>query len=478
VRRTAFPLLVLIASWVVSAQSGDVPQALARKEAAARKRVATDLFKLARFGSSGRAYSDACAELRRALVFHPGYKAATRELKRIADHEDRMRASFRKRYESRRTGVYRSSAKRLAKVALLIHQKGHALRYESLARLCALHFGRDAVVKHFRAVWFKPYLTWVHPAEARKLEAGEERIDGRWLKRAEVQKLNEQHGTWENPWKLSDDVHELTTTVPLRSARHLLGHVAAFREFLLGELSGWDLRPPEGKLPVIVTRTQAEMQAQMNKATGGAAGRSQGAAFYLQSNTSLNPCFVTLEPRDATGQTFEVKVDEIHLPLQHEITHQIAFEYSKYDYDRSRTNHHQFWCVEALANYFEYFEIGDKGDWRLTRRKLIRMGGGYTEGAFAHCKANLARLPTLERLFGMSHREFSTVENYHLSAAVAYFFFEGAGGRYRRPFLRLLETVHKVKETGDTFDRLFKDVDRKKLQAEFEAFVRKIEIED
>lgn len=477
-RRIAFPVLVLFTSITVAAQTGDVPPALIKKETDARKRVATELFKLARFCGSGKDYSDARAELRKALVFHPGYEAATKELKRIADHEDKMRVSFRSRYESRRTGVYRSSAQRLAKVALLFHKKGHALRYEDLAKLCAVHFGRDVVGKHFHAVWFKPYRTWVHPADAKNLRAGAERIDGRWLNRAEVEKLNEQHSTWEDPWKLSDDVHEVRTTLPLRSARHILGHVAAFREFLLGALSGWDLRPPEGKLPVIVTRTQAEMQAQMNKATGGATGPTQGAAFYLQSNTSLNPCFVTLEPREATGQTFEVKVDEIHIPLQHEITHQIAFEYSKYDYDRSRPIHHQFWCVEALANYFEYFEIDEKGDWRLTRRRLIRMGGGFTEGAFAHCKANLANLPTLERLFSMSQREFSTIENYHLSATIAYFFFEGAGGRYRRPFLRLLETVHKVKETGDSFDRLFKGVERKKLQTEFEAFVRKIEIED
>lgn len=458
------------------------PAALRKAEASARSRVAKDLVTLAKFSTSAKAYDAAREDLGRAVQIAPDLGDAKKRLAALPDKPSDPRRGFEKSLASKRKRTYRLSAKRLGDVAKKLHKAGFASHYESLAALVAGHFGTDAVKSSFGAVWSDLMRAWVHASDAKRIRAGEVHHGGAWLSKREQAELNAKHRTWDAPWVLDDGVHQLRTTLPLRDAQHLLGHIGAFRRMLLASVAGeWDLRPPSGLLPVVVTETQADLQAQMAKATrglgGGGGGPQQGAAFYLQSNSALNPCFVTLEPNTMNSGARRVKVEEIYLPMQHELTHQIAFEYSKYDYDQTRGIRYQFWCVEAVANLYEYYVIAD-GTWRLSRPSKIPMGAGYIEGAFAFTKKNIDRLPSLETLFGYSQREFSTIENYHMSAAVAHFLLHGQDGRYRRAFLRLLATVHRVRETSDTFATCFEGVGAATLQKEWVAYARRIEVDD
>ena len=50
----------------------DLPRDLARKELAARKHAARELFRLAKYLRQGKAHALARAEFRRALAIHPG----------------------------------------------------------------------------------------------------------------------------------------------------------------------------------------------------------------------------------------------------------------------------------------------------------------------------------------------------------------------------------------------------------------------
>lgn len=476
--RKSGSILVLVLALVAGpAVVQDLPKDLARKEHAARKQAAGELTRLAKYCRQGKAYVLARAEFRRARALHPGSGPAKKGCGRISTREGIPRAGFRKSCEKKRRAVHRSCVKRLAEVALLIHGKGFPERFEHLARLAAAHFPLKDVRSRFKVVWFDPYRRWVHPTTARKLRSGQERIDGKWVSRAEVEKLDEGHRTWDNPWIVSDAVHEVRTTLGLRAARRILGHISVYRRFVLDRFRGdWDLRPPEGKLPVIVTPTRAELLSRIRKYARDRDVTSIGCAFYLQSSSSLNPCFVTLELRDSVGRTLTLPVDKIYLPLQHEIAHQIAFEYSKYDYDRTRHIGYQFWCVEALANYLEYHVI-EKGVWRLTHPRLISLGDGFVEGAFHHCKQNLQGLPALKDFFATPLDRFMTAENYHMAATVAYFLLEGEGGRYRKSFLKLLETVHKVRDDKEILHRCFQGIDLSALQRQWERFVRRLEVD-
>ena len=483
--KTSGSILAVVLALVAAPASAqdlaqNLPKNLARKEHTARKQAARELIRLAKYCRQGKAYALARAEFLRALALHPDRGPVKRENKKyghLSSREGTPRAGFRRSCEKKRRAVHASCVKRLAGVALLISRRGFPERFEHLARLAAAHFPLKDVRSRFKVVWFDPYRRWVHPATARKLRSGQERIDGKWVSRAEVEKLDAAHRTWDNPWIVSDEVHEVRTTLGLRSARRILGHISVYRRFVLDHLrSDWDFRPPEGKLPVIVTATRAELMARMQNHASDEDVTSIGGAFYLQTSSFLNPCFVTLEYRDAVGQTLTLPIDKIYLPLQHEIAHQIAFESSKHDHDRTRQIQHQFWCVEALANYLEYYVI-EKGVWRLTHPRLISLGDGFVEGAFSHCKQNLQGLPSLKDFFATPPDRFMTVENYHMAATAAYFLLEGEGGRYRKPFLKLLERVHKVRDSKETLHQCFEGIDLGVLQRQWEKFVRRIKVD-
>jgi len=269
--------------------------------------------------------------------------------------------------------------------------------------------------------------------------------------------------------------------MPLRTAKRLLTYVGLYTKFVLSELKPhMGLETPKGKLPVVVTETQADhfarLKEEVQKLGGNIEKAPNGGAFYLQTNGALNPCFVTFEPMDATGKTFKVDFDGVLIPMKHEITHQILFEYSKTDYDKTRKIQHQFWAVEGIANFMEFY-VPDQGHWRLTRPVKIAMGGGYIEGAFAYTKNNIANVPSIRDFVAVSPEKFLTAENYHMSATLAYFFLEGENGKYRESFFKLLETVHRIHDTADTFETCFKGVDKGAMQREWTTFVNRIQLD-
>src|SRR5205807_1626208 len=152
-----------------------------------------------------------------------------------------------------------------------------------------------------------------------------------------------------------------------RTAKTLLLHVGAYRDKLVSYVSdGWELRKPEGKLPIIVTETQQDFVDQMEKGGHRKKGeRMNMAAVYMHSSRQLNPVYVTFEPRDESGATGKVGIEYVSMILQHEVTHQIATEYSYYAADHSRLgDKYQYWSVEGIATFMEVFKLGKTG-WKL-----------------------------------------------------------------------------------------------------------------
>ena len=151
----------------------------------------------------------------------------------------------------------------------------------------------------------------------------------------------------------------------------------------------------------------------------------------------------------------------------------IATRYGGGDIEERLSGHFE----KAFEYYFEhpYLEL-DEGVWRLTRPRMVRLGGGYAEGAFAWCQKNLAGLPSIEDYRAIPQEAFATQENYHIAATLGYFLLEGGEGRYRKPFIDLLAEVHRVHDAAKSFDRCFPKVSRDQLQSEWEQFVRGIEL--
>jgi len=471
---TTLSCLLALACASITAQP--LPKDVARSVAKAREAAADELTALAASARRGKGVEIARRELAAALVIDPEHASARKALKDLAKKKHAPKPGFAKKLAPKRKAAYQACMKHLAKAALAAHKRRRPDAYEQLANLAAVHFAPKDVRKQFRAVWSEPGFRFVHTSDAKKLKKGHAWLDGKWLKASEIKALDEQHSSWDSPWVLADEVHELRTTLPYCTARRILAHVTAFRCYFLARFGGdWDLRPPKGKLPVIVTDTHAEMLLRLDALARGQPGTPRGAAFYLQTNESLNPCFVSLELVQG-GRSIKMKVDEVSIPLQHEIAHQIAFEYSKFDYDRTRPIQHEFWCVEALANFLACLELKE-GVWRLTRPRMVRIGGAYAEGDFAWCQKNLGGMPSLEDYRTIPRETFATHENYHIAATAAYFLLEGADGRYRNSFIDLLAEVHRVHESEKSFRKCFPKVDPSQLQGEWEQFVRGIKLD-
>lgn len=450
-------------------------------EKAALKKVEKELLDLGKFAAKGNDGAAAEAALRLALEVLPESEKVRAELEKLEKKPPRgaPKEGFAEKLAERRAAAHREAALALADAALATEATAPE-RYARYVRLIQERLPEQEALTRLDLVYFAPYLRWVSGTEAKLLQAGGEVMGDRHVEADAVAALDRQHATWSDPWVVGDDVHEVRTTMPLRTANQILAFVGAYRRHFLERFGGaWGLKAPAGKLPIVLTRTQAELKEQLTKVAGSAAppGGVQGAAFYLMTNSALNPCFVTYEPLDATGVMFKVeRFDQLVIPLIHEVTHQLAFEYSKHDYDRSRMIQHQFWAVEGIANFMCYHVLED-GRWRLTRPRTIPMGQGMIEGPFAWCLNNRASLPPLARFMGQSQQEFMTVQNYHIAATLSWFLLEGEGGKYRAGFVKLLEAVHRVHDGPDTFGKSFPGVDLSTMEQEFERFVEKIELD-
>jgi len=455
-----------------------VPEALAKQESAARAKAGDEMASLARFCATTYSYDDARQAWAKSLAFVPDNKLFRSELGRLKSKKSTPQKSAAAAITDRRKKGLVKCADLLAPVVGAYLQAG---RSDDLARLVALMRAQelpvDTTLAKFEIVFFEPYLDWRTKKDVARLEAGEEYVDGAWLGKEKVAELDAAHAQWSDPWIVADDVHEVRTTQPLRTARRLLAHVAAYRRFFLGYFTGeWDLQLPTVKLPVLLTATRAEMEERAADFGAGSAGGlpPQMAAFYLAGQGEGNPCFVSFEVMGPRGQPVKIAFSGLRWAFEHEIGHQIGFEYSKHAADRSRPSDACPWAVEGLAEFLPHYELVD-GTWTLRRPRMIAMGPGFIEGAFAWCRANADKIPQLEKFIALSHEEYLTSDNYHIGAVLAGFLLEGKERAYRQSFVKLLETVHQGRADEGTFAACFEGVDLAALDAEFRAYCRGIQ---
>ncbi|MBL4849818.1 MAG: hypothetical protein JKY65_30185 [Planctomycetes bacterium] len=486
----ATALLTLALCVLLGAPALAAPAKPLKAERAALRTVEREVIKLAKYAARGKDLATASQELELGLAVDPASKKLKREAAKVERQTKKAkkkkrkarppRASFLTKLAEKRAAAHETIALALAEAAIAIETESPK-RYARYVDLIQTRFKSKAALDRLDLVYFSPYYAWVSQAEAKVLLAGGERHKGKLLDKAAVERLNASHSTWSSPWIVSDEIHEIRTTVGLREAKRTLAYVSSYRNYFLKRFGdAWEFQAPKGKLPVILTKTQADLESQMRIATRGQQMGTQGiqgAAFYLQSTGSLNPCFVTYEPKEATGRTFKIeRFEDLMIPLAHEVTHQIVFEYSKFAADATRQIKHQFWAVEAIANYMGYHSF-DGTKWTLRRPNMIPMGGGMIEGPFAHCLHNANELPTLERFTALSQSQFMTVNNYHQAATLASFLLEGEGGKYRKQFIKLLSTVHRVKDSSSTWNDAFPGVDRAAMQREWVKFVKAIKLD-
>ena len=462
------------------------PPDLAEKERAAFDKVATELVKLSRVCTQSKAFAEARAVLDLGLRIHPESEELKAAREAVEGQADEPRASFAKQYPKKREDAFLRCAKALASAALALDREGHPDRFERLFALAQKHFPSEDGCEAFKLEYYEPYRRWMHKEEVDKLEKGYELANGEWLDPDAVEKGNSAHASWSDPWLVSDGIHQVRTTLPLRKAMEVLGHATAFREFFLAEFEGeWDLRPPAGLLPIDVAATQADFQARVKVASAGIRSVSTnvlpGAALYYWTSNPLNPVLMTYEPVFPTsrGGTVAVKVgdEELFSVLQHELTHQIAHEYSRFGYVPKKYTKHCYGALEGLANFFSCYRLTPVG-FRLTFKPRIPQGDRTQDAPFAWTKSHLEALPGLLACFAKNDAGLKEPEDYLYLATAAYFLLHGAEGRYRKAYVSVLEIVHQIREDAGTFTAAFEGIPEKQMQEDWIRFVREIPASD
>lgn len=431
---------------------------LGKKEKACLGKVGAATRRFAKLLTERKEYASARAELCRFLLLDPEDAATRQQLAQLV-----------KKGRVTDAGSDVSIARRAARAECTKALLDFAAECEKAGDLERLWRAWTGAVFAYEATlpegaeWFAPYGVFVRKEDKERLDAGGEYVDGKWLDATEMSALDAKHRTAKGEWVLEDDVHVVRTAEPLRSARRVLYQAGAFRRFFLAHFAcWWDLRPPQGKLPIVFTGTQEEIRkkvAEYDPASSKDAADQLSAALYLWSNMPLNPCFVTLEPMLVSGEAHKLTFEEIEQTLRHELAHQIAYEYSRHANPTPQPSG-QPWLAEGMAEFLSCYVPGPTG-WRLEE----------DNETFARCREKADAMPKLADFVRLPKASFDTVELYAMGACFYRFLWEADAGRHRAAIARVTELVHQSKATAATFKECFK-ADPASLQPAWDEFVR------
>ncbi|MFG0319778.1 MAG: hypothetical protein ACF8XB_21080 [Planctomycetota bacterium JB042] len=473
-------LMCVVAMCVPANAAETVPRAVAKKAESARKSAAAELLKLAKACSRAKAFDKAVLELERASAVAIDATKISKERKSIAGRAPASSESFGEKLVTLRAAADEKCIALLVDVCEFASQRDAPTTYAEIATLLMSHFPRDQVQAELgiELKWFEPYQCWTAPDDVARYEGGSEFFEGQWYDAEGVAALNAQHSEWSDRWQLEDEVHRVETTMSLRTAKQVLAYVGAYRRFFLREFADeWDLRAYRGKLPVIVTQTNAELSLRLDDIPNGSTismPLRMGAETFSAPD-GLAYCVMAFEA-GKPGRLLDMPFELLKNPLKRSLTFQITLAYSVHATSRKAITH-QFWCSLGLGEFMQYYVL-EEGKWRLSHPRLLHLRPGEsTNGAFAYCKENLDSLPSLTKLFSMQDSEFGAGVHFQLAATVCNFLLHGKGGEYRPSFIGLLQETHQAKATPESWNKFFPGVDMDALQSEFEEFVRGLEID-
>ncbi len=465
--------IFLLLTLVTSSVAGEVPGRLAKAEATAVRDCSKELLKLARFCVRRKCYDDARAQLERGLALTPDSKSIKRELEKLTKSGNTDDAEVRLEIQERRDAAVLVCAKKLGRAALSHDKGGFEESYSRILAMFRVHFPDGPWLASFDLTFRDPPGRWIRTGDARKYADGWRFIDDEFASPERIAELDKVHAVLDNPWVMSDGVHELHSNLSLLESEELLAKISSFRKHLIAELSeGWELRIPDKPLPVYVTRNFNDLRALAQGFGASLSPLNPGA--YLRKKDTVGPFLFTAEFRTPGGLV--IKGDEwLAMLLQHELTHQVLSEMSKYDAGSGTPPGLFRWVSEGIAEYATYFRYRD-GKWQFTRPDRVRTGVGAHPSAFLQIKTHFEELTPLPRFLKRSPSLFDGAA-YQYAAVLTDFLLNAAEGRYRKQYLNLLEAVHKGKATRNAFDVCFQGVDMEALTADWTVYVEILELE-
>lgn len=470
--------MVLDADAMPDAPPSAAVAAIQKDEADARAKAAAEMVVLAHFCSSNAGYDDAREVYEKAIALNPNDAGLKAEVEKLKNRKGAPWKDAAAKIADKRAKCLAKCTELLGPVILAYAQ---ADRGDDLSRLVSLLREVGAPVTGLDIAWFEPYLDWHSKKDAENLQAGWELVDGAWLAPDKVAELDHAHFDWLSPWVVSDDAFEVRTTQPLRIARQVLVRAESVRSALLRYFSGeWDLKPPAAKLRIFVMGTRADFDARMHvECPDAVTAPRDSPAYYADAPAAGNACFVAFEVLDLKDHIVKLDFNGLRWSMEHEIAHQVAFEYSKHVTGRGRLVHAALWAIEGFAEFVPYLRI-ENGAVVVTHPSYVPSGGREIDSAFSWCRQNVDKIPPIDEFIGMPRQKFvkGAAENWRIAATLGWYLLEGNGRSRRAGFVKYLETIHQDRDESDSLAACIKGLNLATIDAEFRAFCRSLRVDE
>ncbi|MCI0340993.1 MAG: hypothetical protein L0216_07540 [Planctomycetales bacterium] len=456
---------------------------LTKPELAAFAMVEKEMLRLSAAAMAAKDAPAAERSLRLGLDVLPGSTKLKTELERIhklaaagkAFPPGPPTAAAREKLASIAAEARAACGKALAEAALLV-KSDFPERFERTVGIVKTSFPTEEALAKLDPAYFPLYYTWFSKEGVARLDAGGELLDGKWLDADAVAEKDRLHSEWANPWVISDEAHEVSTTLPLRTAKQFLHYIGHFRRYVLSRFGPFmDLRHPGGKLPVSLALSREELGERLRKlGTGLGASALSGCATYFCGPDNREPLYVCFDLLIGEADVRVPAFDYLRVHVTRELAYQILYEYSKHSGNKTRQVEAQFWAVHAIGRYLS-FHAFDGLAWRLTRPQQLPLppGLGALESPFAWCKAHRADLPPLKDYVALPRNQLELAVSIPVKIAPVFgwFLIEGEGGKYATKFFALAQEVFRIQDTPKLFDQCFAGVDAAGIQKEWERFV-------
>jgi len=451
--------------------------ALKKQEDLGRSKAAEEIGRLALFAALKNDFEGARRDYALAIAFNGANEKLKGELAKIKGRRGKPTKEDVALVADRRAKALARCAELLAPAANAYAQADKSDELASLVQMMSVHgVPTTDLVAKLQLVIYDPYLDWRTKAAVAKLSDGWEYVDGAWADPKKVADLNETHKSWATPWVFADEVHEVRSNLPRRMARQVAAHVFAYRRFFLSYFTGeWELAAPTVKLPVIVTRTRKEMEARCREIPGAPTIDPRAAAVYLHGSEPGCPCFASIEANISDGPAVAFDYDMLEQTFEHELGHQIAYEYSKAFAATDRESSDEFiWVVEGLAEFLSTYDFVD-GRWMVVRRAWLGSGEARLETAFGWVHENVDKIPPIANFIHTPSARFDA-RSYHIAAALTDYLLECKDREYRQPFIDLIEAVHRGKATPANLAACFPGDSLTTIDADFREWCRNLQI--
>jgi hypothetical protein len=328
-----------------------------------------------------------------------------------------------------------------------------------------------------------PTYGWVPSAWVPHLEEGQlpgpptrGQREPRWLPAAEADRL---HEPWEQAWRIPTEHFLIRSNVPLSEAIAFSRQLEDFHQLffaLLADLFGERLplaqrfrhsakvgEPEARPHEVHYFASKDQFVAYLQPLQGPSIAGSLGIYIPITGRDKRRPAYFF---RDAGGQL------PVTATLYHEVSHQLLFESGLGDPEAYLRNEGNYWVFEGLGTYFETLERSTDGVLEVGGRVGRRM-----EAARAHLIDRGEYIP-LDEFVAYDQARFNADQHvflhYQEAHALAVFFMQAAGRKYREGFLEYVGDAYKgrVRRLGGRSLDSHLGVRYKALDAEFLAYLK------